>query len=111
MVEPPKVDVVGFLDWFYKTYGSNWTLILVFSIPIAIVGWQIFQALRKDKEANLALAAKEDTIQRLAQENRLYRIQTFKEQFKWTDHQIEHWLLANEAPTPAQPPAVKAKKK
>jgi len=55
MDEPSKIDVVWFLDWFYKTYGPNWTLVLIFSVPVLIVGWQIFQAFRKDRESNLSL--------------------------------------------------------
>jgi hypothetical protein len=96
MVESPNVDVIGFLDWFYKTYGPNWTLVLIFSIPIAIFGWQVFQALRKDREANLAISAKEETIQRLADENRLYRILIAQEKWGWSEQQIEKYILKNE---------------
>ena len=93
-----SIEVAGALEWFYKTYGPNWTLLLVFSIPLAIFAMQVFLAIRKDREANLAIAAKEDTIQRLAVENKLYRIQFFKEKCGWTDTQIREWVLENDPP-------------
>lgn len=99
---PPEVNVpaivVGILEWFYKTFGAGWTLVVFLSVPVLFLGWQIYLTWRKDKEANLALEAKEDTIQRLAEENRLYRIQIFKEKFGWTDHQVDTWIIKGEPP-------------
>ena len=88
--QPPQVDVtnivVGALQWFYNTLGAGWTLALAFSVPALFFAWQIYLTLRKDKDAMLALEAKEDTIQRLAAEHRMYRIQVFKEKFGWNVH-------------------------
>ena len=96
----PEVDVpaivVGTLEWFYKTFGAGWTLALFFALPTLFFAWQVFLAFRKDRDVVLALDAKEDTIQRLAAENRMYRIQVFKEKFGWTDHQIDTWIIKGE---------------
>jgi hypothetical protein len=81
------------LDWFFQHYGPRWTLLLIFLVPVAFVGWQIWLSWRKDKVTDKALEAKEETIQRLADDNRTYRILFFKEKCGWTDDQIERWLL------------------
>jgi hypothetical protein len=96
----PEVDVpaivVGTLEWFYKTFGAGWTLALLFSVPVLFFAWQVYLAIRKDRDVGLALEAKEDTIQRLAAENRMYRIQVFKDKFGWSEHQIESWIIKAE---------------
>lgn len=103
MQEIPKVPdgLIPVLDWFYLHYGSTATLLLL-SVPIVlVVGLQIWQQLRKDRDFNVALQTKEDSIQRLADENRMYRAVLFREKFGWSEQQIEGFIAK---------PAVKAKK-
>jgi len=113
MQEPPKIDgstILSFIDWFYTHYGPKATLALILVVPVVLLLWMFYQARRKDREANLALEAKEQTIQHLAAENRLHRIQMFKEQFKWSDHQIQIWLIDNEPAGHQLPEKVKKAK-
>jgi hypothetical protein len=94
---PVPVPELPFIDWFYRQYGPNWTLGLLVTIVLIAIAWQVWQTIRKDREINKAIQAKDETISRLAEENRLYRIQVFKK-LDWTDDQIDRWILNNESP-------------
>jgi hypothetical protein len=83
---------VPLLDWFYAHYGPGWTLSLIMAVPVAFLVVQMWQMLRKGKAVDIALATKEDSIQRLAEENRMYRAVLFKEKFGWSDQQIESFM-------------------
>lgn len=59
-------------------------------------GWKIYNLRRKDREVNLALKEKDRTIQRLAEQERNFRILFFKEKGGWTDEQIKQFVMKNE---------------
>lgn len=110
-MQDPKVPegLIPFLDWFYTHYGRWPTLGLIFLLPAGFIGLQIWQHRRKDRSDNAALQAKEDTIQRLAEDNRMYRAVLFKEKFGWTDEKIDAYVV--KVKPAALPPAKKGKKK
>lgn len=60
------------------------------------MGRRIYLTYTKDKEVNLALKEKERTIQRLTAEAREYKIVIFKEIHKWSDHEIERFIVKND---------------
>lgn len=103
MQDPPQLtDYLGFFEWLYQRYGPRWTLALIIAIPIAALAFQIWRTARKEKDVSLALEEKERTIQRLAADNRLFRIQLFKEKLNWSDDQIERFMVKPELATAAE---------
>ena len=57
--------------------------------------WRFHNEKRKDKEINQVIAEKERTIQRLAQDNREWRILFFKDKCGWNDKQVQKFVLEN----------------
>ncbi|MBE7436810.1 MAG: hypothetical protein HS115_00025 [Spirochaetales bacterium] len=61
-----------------------------------LVYWRIRSDRQKDRDRSAALQEKERAIQRLANENREYRILMIKEKYHWTDDQINRYILKAE---------------
>jgi len=98
-------DLPGVIEAFRKllevliaNYGTWGTLGIFAFIILASFGWKFYNNYRKDKEVNLALQEKDRTIQRLAEQERNFRILFFKEKAGWTDEQVERFVLRNEFP-------------
>jgi hypothetical protein len=93
-------DVLDALNNFIQTlianYGRWGTIGIFLGIALLSAGWRIYQQRRKDKEVNLALKEKNRTIQRLAEQERNFRILFFKEKCGWTDDEIEKFVMKNE---------------
>jgi hypothetical protein len=86
----------NFIQILIANYGRWGTIGIFVAIALASTGWRIYQYRRKDKEVNLALKEKDRTIQRLAEQERNYRILFFKEKCGWTDDEIEKFVMKNE---------------
>jgi hypothetical protein len=84
---------LGLLDWLYLHYGSNVTLAIILGAPAVFVAIQVWREWRKEADVKLALQEKDRTIDRLASENRMYRVTLFKDKLGWTDEQIERFLI------------------
>jgi hypothetical protein len=63
--------------------------------------YRLYNDWRKDKEINALLKEKDRTIQRLAEENRLYRIKELKSQ-GFSEDYIEKFILRNEFENPSE---------
>ena len=60
--------------------------------------WRVYQDYRRDRETNALVAEKERTIQRLAADNRELRIALLKNLGKWSDEDIQRYILLNVPP-------------
>lgn len=96
-------DGAEFLDALDKLVHSlvnifgPWVTLGIVAVVVAITGgWKIWNIKRKDREVNLALKEKDKTIQRLAEQERNYRILFFKEKCGWSDEQIQQFVMKNE---------------
>jgi len=89
----PTIDVVGVLDWLWGHLGAPTTTGLIFAVPVAFVAWQVWSSIRKDRKADAAIAAKEETIQRMADENRLLRIRLAQREWAWTAEEIDAYII------------------
>lgn len=88
-------EIKGLIELLINKFGT-WGFIGIFGIIIVLVmAWKWYNIYRKDQEEKSALNEKERSIQRLAQENREYKIIILKEKFKWSDEQIEKYILEN----------------
>lgn len=56
-------------------YGPFWSLVIFFVLLLAVIAWKLYQQWRADREVNLVIAEKERTIQCLANENAMYRVE------------------------------------
>lgn len=99
-LEADKVieSVVKLLSFLFETLGVAGTIAATVLVVIVSAGWRIYNDRKKEKEINLALQEKDRTITRLAAQERVWRIQFFKESMGWTDEQIEKYILQNDLP-------------
>jgi hypothetical protein len=93
-------DVINALNNLVKSlvaiFGAWGTIGIAAGVLIVTGGWKIYNIRRKDREVNLALKEKDRTIQRLAEQERNFRILFFKEKAGWTDEQIQQFVMKNE---------------
>lgn len=74
-----------------------WGTIGIAAALIAITAiWKIWNIRRKDREVNLALKEKDRTIQRLAEQERNFRILFFMEKCGWSEERIQQFVMKNE---------------
>ena len=76
------------------TFGPLGTAIFLVIFLILSIAWRLYNDRRKDKEISEALKEKDRAIQRLAEDNRVYRIKDLMSQ-GWTEDQIEKFVLMN----------------
>jgi hypothetical protein len=69
--------VQPFFEFMFKNFGPWGSLFIVILFVAGGLGWRIYNNLRKDKEVNQAVAAKDEEIKRMADEVRLYRALVF----------------------------------
>lgn len=84
-------------EWVRINIGT-WPLYVAFALWVA---WVVWGEYRRWSEESKVIAEKERTIQRLAADNRLLRIQHLKSQ-GWTDEDIDRYLIANDYSTGAE---------
>lgn len=93
-------EVINALNNLVKSlvavFGAWGTIGLIAVILVITGGWKIWNIKRKDREIDLVLEEKDRTIQRLAEQERNYRILFFKEKFGWTDEQVLQFVMKNE---------------
>ena len=69
------------------------TVIVVSIYCVVSILFKIYQIKKKDEETNKALDLAEEAVQRLAKENREWKILFFKENYNWSDEQIKSFLI------------------
>jgi hypothetical protein len=79
-----------------NNFGAWGTIGIAVALVVITGVWKIYNIRRKDRETNLALKEKDRTIQRLAEQERNYRILFFKEKCGWTDEQVLLFVMRNE---------------
>ncbi len=100
LLETEKIieAVTKMLELLFRTLGVGGTIGIATVFILLSVAWRIYNDKQKEKEINLALAEKDRTISRLAAQERVWRIQFFKETKGWSDEQIDKYLLQNDPP-------------
>lgn len=63
----------GLLQTLLNAFGAGGTVALVIVIALLLFGYKVYTDWRKNKEPNQAIAAKDESIQLLASENRTLR--------------------------------------
>ena len=81
----------------FGPYGSVFVMVLIY---LMFFGWRKYNEYQRDKEIQAALAEKEKSVQRLANEVRMWRIAELKEKRNWTDEEIERFLITEDFKTP-----------
>ncbi len=81
LLETDKIieAVTKLLELLFRVLGVGGTIVVAIVFILLSVAWRIYNDKRKEKEINLALAEKDRTISRLAAQERVWRIQFFKE--------------------------------
>ncbi len=83
-------------------YGPNGTIGLIILIYILFWIKKLYDDHKKKIEVNEVIAEKERTVQRLANEVRMWRTLELKEKRHWTDEQIERFLITEDFANPAE---------
>lgn len=83
-------------------YGPYGTIGLILIIYILFWIKRLYDDYKKKKEENEVIAEKERTVQRLANEVRMWRTLELKEKRHWTDEQIERFLITEDFANPTE---------
>lgn len=86
----------NFVQVLINSFGAGGTIGIAAAVVVITGGWRIYNNRRKDKEVNLALKEKDRTIQRLAEQERNFRILFFMEKCGWTEERIQQFVMKNE---------------
>ena len=62
------------LETCISAFGTNFTIFLIFAVPLGFFGYKIYTDWRKRKEVDATIQAKDETIQILAEQNRQLRV-------------------------------------
>lgn len=74
--------------------GYNLTVVLIFLVPSLLFLYKVYNDWTKRREVNLAIKAKDETIQVLAEQNRQFRVIELKEK-GWNDDAINNVVMKN----------------
>lgn len=83
-------------------YGPYGTIGLFLVVYVLLWIKRLYDDYKKKKEENEVIAEKERTVQRLANEVRMWRTLELKEKRHWTDEQIERFLITEDFANPAE---------
>jgi uncharacterized membrane protein (DUF106 family) len=75
-------------------FGVNFTVFLIFAIPIGFFLYKIYTDWVKRNEINATIKAKDETIQVLAEQNRQLRVIELKH-LGWSDEAIDRVVMKN----------------
>lgn len=89
-------SLTKFLEFLIARYGNWGTVGIGAALLLVGILWRLYNDYRKDKETNAVVAEKDRTIQRLAEQERNYRILFLKEKAGWTDEQIRLFVMKND---------------
>ncbi len=81
--------------------GPGWTVAFVLGLFAGLIALKILTSRSAQKGWERALDEKERTIQRIATQEREWRVAQFRRD-GWTDEQIERWILQAPHDTPEQ---------
>jgi hypothetical protein len=84
-----------FFQLLLDRYGPIGTLLIVGAFVLLTIVARIYGDRRKDRYIDALLDEKDKTIQRLAEQERNYRIHLFK-QYGWADEEIDRFVMRNE---------------
>jgi len=72
-------------------FGIGWTLIIIFATAVGTYFWKWYNNKRKQRYMDKLIEEKDKTIERMADEIRLMRIDFFKRN-GWTDDDIDKYV-------------------
>jgi len=91
---PAILDAVEkFITFFVSTFGVGGTVAVAVTFLLLSFGWRLYQDWRKKQEVNELVAEKERSIQRLAEDNRMWRALFLKQEKGLSDRQIESLIM------------------
>lgn len=94
-MDAETINAITKLAEFLVTHLGVYGLL---GVPIGLfLAWLFVGWLRSRTESAL-VAEKEKTIQRLANDNRELRVVVYKEVHKWSDEEVEKFIIRNEHP-------------
>lgn len=96
---PDPKDVDAFTKAFetlIKYYGPYGTLAIIVIIALAFTSWRLYQQWQERRKTDKTLAEKDQTIQRLAQQERSHRRIIFKLLTDWSNEEIERIIDSND---------------
>jgi len=79
------------INTLVHSIGKGWTIVLIFVIPIGTYFWKRYNNNRKDAAFKALIKEKDDTIERMKEEVKMYRINLFKDK-GWTDEGIDKYI-------------------
>ncbi len=79
------------LDKLAETFGAEKVFWFVVALFVVSTGWRIYQEHRKNREMGLALATKEEALQRAVDESRMWR-RSFLRSLDWDNDNIDDLL-------------------
>lgn len=83
------------LEVLIQSFGVRGTLILVIAFVVLSIVYRVYRDRRQDRYIKALLEDKDRQIQRLAEQERNYRIHFFKLS-GWTDAEIDQFVMKNE---------------
>ncbi|HEY0003735.1 MAG TPA: hypothetical protein VGB17_02905 [Pyrinomonadaceae bacterium] len=95
----PILDAAGrLIQTLYNTFGFWGTFGLIALLLIVSGVYKRYNDKRKDRDTDRALKEKEKSLQRVAEEVRMWRVIVFVEKFGYTFEQAERLAMQNEFP-------------
>ena len=71
--------------------GKGWTIFFIFAIPVGTYFWKRYNNNQKDAVFKKLIQEKDDTISRMKDEVKIYRIHIFKER-GWSEDEIDKYI-------------------
>lgn len=90
------------LELLLQYFGPYGLVGVAFGSCVLIFLYRLYCDYQKRQEVNLALEEKEKSIQRLANEVRMYRATVLKEKFKWSEEEVERLLITADFKDPKE---------
>jgi hypothetical protein len=94
---PQIIDAINrLIQTCVQNFGVRGTVLLLIGVTAAFVAFRLYSEWRKDKKTDTALKEKERSIQRLAEESRMWRFLFLKEKMGLTEEEAKRLVTRNE---------------
>ncbi len=74
-----------------NAFGAPFTIFLIFAVPIVTYLWKRYNSSKKEKVYDKLIDEKDETIKRMKEEVKMYRIHFFKEN-GWTEEDVDKYI-------------------
>lgn len=90
-----------FFGLLIKHFGPWGTIVIFGIIALGLFCWRYYSDRRRDKYVDKLLKEKDAAIQRLAEQERNYRVM-FLKQMGWSDDDIDRFIMKNQFANPQE---------